>query len=133
MTIKCIGCFELFREERDFDNKHLVTYICPRYFPYACALSGLLLPSTGILKAANMCPEDPLSHCAVCSNTEITHYGQDIVSICKEHNAAWSKWLDEHPERHAHLAPRGRSVKANWVEVFREFVEDMRRQAEGEP
>ncbi|KKN06948.1 hypothetical protein LCGC14_1072030 [marine sediment metagenome] len=125
-TIKCVGCYDLLREELDVGGKKLVVYNCPRFFPYACAISGLLRPSTGILKAAEICPEDPLSHCAVCSDTKISHYGQDIVSICSEHDDAWGKFLDEHPERRAYLAPRGRSVKANWVEVFREFVEDSR-------
>jgi len=133
MNIKCIGCYDLLREELELEGRPLVVYNCPRFFPYACALSGLLRPGSGIIEAVRDCNEDPLSHCVLCSNTKITHYGQDIVSICKEHDAAWGKWLDEHPERRAHLAPRGRSVKANWVEVFREFIEDMRRQAEGEP
>jgi len=125
-TIKCVGCYDLLREELDVGGKKLVVYNCPRFFPYACALSGLLHPSTSILKAAEMCPDDPLSHCAVCSDTKITHYGQDIVSICLEHDDAWGEFLLEHPERRDYLAPRGRSVKANWVEVFREFVEDLR-------
>ena len=125
-TIKCVGCYDLSREELDVGGKKLVVYNCPRFFPYACAMSGLLRPSTGILKAAERCPDDPLSHCAVCSDTNITHYGQDIVSICEEHDAAWGEWLGGHPERRAHLAPQGRSVKANWVEVFREFIEDNR-------
>ncbi|MBA7712434.1 hypothetical protein ES703_121408 [subsurface metagenome] len=128
MNIKCIGCYDLLREELTLEGKPLVVYNCPRFFPYACAMSGLLRPSTGILKAANRCPDDPLSHCAVCSNTKITHYGQDIVSICKEHDAAWSKWLDMHLDRRAYLRPRSRVIKANWVEVFREFIEGMRRQ-----
>jgi len=131
MNIKCIGCYELRREVMEMRDKTLVVYNCPR-FPYATVINGLLQPGKGIVEAVKDCPEDPLSHCAVCSNTEIIHCGEDIVSICPEHYKAWGKWLDEHPERRAHLAPRGRSVKANWVEVFREFVEDMRRQAEGE-
>ena len=124
-TIKCVGCYDLLREELDLGGKHLVVYNCSR-FPYLCALSGLLRPGRRILKAVNDCPDDTLSHCAVCSSTKTTHYGQDIVSICEEHGVAWGKWLDEHPERRAHLEPRGRSVKANWVEVFREFLEDTR-------
>lgn len=124
-NIKCIGCYDLLREEMTVEGRPLIVYKCSR-FPYACVLSGLLRPGSAIVKMVEDCPEDPLSHCAVCSNTKITHYGQDIVSICKEHDAAWGKWLDEHPDRRAHLAPRGRSVKANWVEVFREFVEDKR-------
>jgi len=128
MNIKCIGCFELLREELTVEGRPLVVYNCLRFFPYACALSGLLRPGLGVQRAVEDCPEDPLSHCAVCSNTNITHYGQDIVSICSKHDKAWGKWLDEHPERRAHIGPRGRSVKSNWVEVFREFVEDIRRQ-----
>lgn len=127
MNIKCIGCYHLLREERTLEGRQLVVYACP-LFPYATVISGLLRPGSGIVEAVKLCSEDPLSHCVLCSNTKITHYGQDIVSICKEHDAAWSKWLDIHRDRRAHLAPRGRSVKANWVEVFREFIEGMRRQ-----
>ena len=127
MNIKCISCYELIREELTLEGRPLVVYNCTR-FPYPCAISGLLRPRRGILKAVMDCPEKPLSHCAFCSSTKIYHYGQDIVSICKKHDAAWGKWLYKHPERRAHLAPRGRARKANWVEVFREFVEDMRRQ-----
>lgn len=145
MNIKCIGCFDLLREEltisdvafkryrRKKPENTLVVYNCPRFFPYACALSGLLKPGSGIVEAVKICPDDPLSHCTVCSSTKISHYGGDIVGICKEHDAAWGKWLDEHPERRAYLGPKHRVVKANWVEVFREFVEDMRREIEGEP
>jgi len=129
MMIKCIGCNDLLREELDVGGKKLVVYNCPRFFPYACALSGLLRPSTGILKAGEMCPDDPLSHCVVCSNTKITHYGQAIVSICSKHDIAWGKWLEEHPERRAYFVPKGRVKKANWIEVFREFIEDMRKEA----
>jgi len=126
VNIKCISCLELLQEELTVEGRPLVVYNCPRYFPYAAALSGILRPGSGIVEAIKDCPDDPLSHCVICSNTEISHYGQDIVSACKEHYDAWSAWLDEHPERRAHLAPRGRSIKANWVEVFREFVEDIR-------
>ena len=125
-TIKCVGCYDLLREVLVFDGKSLVVYKCPHFFPYACALSGLLRPGSGILKAVEDCPENPLSHCAVCSDTKILLYGQDVISICSKHDAAWSQWLEEHPERMAHLAPRGRSIKANWIEVFREFIEGER-------
>jgi len=128
MNIKCIGCYDLLREELTSGGRTLVVYNCPRYFPYTCVLSGLLQPGSGIVETVRDCPDDPLSHCAVCSNTKITHYGQDEVSICHEHDAAWGKWLDEHPDRRAYLAPKGRARKANWIEVFREFVEDMRQQ-----
>ena len=126
-TIKCIGCLELRRQGVTIEGRPLLVYICPR-FPYACALSGLLRPGSGIVEAVKDCPENPLSHCIICSNTKIIHYGQDIVSICAEHDKAWGKWLDEHPQRRAQIAPRGRSVRGNWVEVFREFVEAMRQE-----
>jgi len=124
--IKCIGCSELLREEIDFDDKHLVVYNCPRYFPYSAVISGLIRPGSGIVEAVRDCNEDPLSHCVLCSNTKIIHYGQDIVSICSKHDLAWGKWLDEHPERRAYLAPKGRVRQSNWIEVFREFIEGMR-------
>ncbi len=127
MNIKCIGCIELLREELKVEGRPLVVYSCSR-FPYACALSGLLQPGRGVQRAVENCQEDPLGHCVLCLKPGSIHYGGDIVSTCKEHYDAWSKWLDEHPERRAHLGPRGRSVKANWVEVFREFIEDMRWQ-----
>ena len=127
MNIKCIGCYDLLREEMTLDGRQLVVYNCPRYFPYRCALSGLLRPSYRTTEAVKDCPDDPLSHCVLCSNIKITHYGQDMVSICEEHGAAWGKWLDEHPERRAYLAPKGRAGKGTWVEVFREFIEDMRQ------
>lgn len=130
--IKCIGCYELLREELVLGGKELVVYNCPR-FPYACHLSGLLKPAKGILRAGEECPEKPLGHCILCPETKVTHYGDNIVSTCREHYQAWSKWLDEHPERRDHLAPKGRSIRANWIEVFREFIEDMRSQVEGEP
>ncbi len=127
MNIKCIGCYNLLREALTLKGRPLVVYKCGNgHFPYACALSGLLRPGSGIVKAVEDCPDDPLSHCTVCSNTKITHYDQGIVSICREHDWAWGTWLDEHPDKRAHIAPRGRVIRANWVEVFREFVEDMR-------
>jgi len=133
MNIKCIGCYDLLREELTLEGRPLVVYNCPRFFPYVCALSGLLRPGLGIKKAVRLCPDRIDDHCILCSKTKIIHCGQDIVSVCVEHYQDWSKWLDEHPERLAHLAPRGRSVKANWIEVFREFIEDMRKEAEGQP
>jgi len=130
MVIKCIGCYDLLRVERLVEGQPLVGYSCRLLPPNAYALSGLLRPGLGVLRAVEACPKDPLSHCVVCRITKVVHYGQNIVSICEDHGDAWGKWLDEHPERRAHLAPQGRSVKANWVEVFREFVEDIRRQDE---
>lgn len=130
MNIKCIGCYDLLREEVTLEGRPLIVYNCPHFFPYACALSGLLRPGRGIIEAVERCPEDPLSHCVVCSNTEILYYGQEIASVCSKHDKAWQKWLDEHPERRAYFKPRRRVIKANWVEVFREFVEDMREKQE---
>ena len=125
--IKCIGCNDLLREELDIGGKHLVVYNCPRFFPYACALSGLLRPVSGITEAVKDCPEQLGAHCILCSKTELVTYGLQDVFICKEHDRAWFKWLEEHPERRAYLAPRGRSRQSNWIEVFREFIEDMRK------
>ena len=126
MNIKCIGCLELHREEMKITSQNLGVYKCSR-FPYYAAISGLLHPGKGILAAVADCPEDPLEHCILCPSTEVTHYGDNIVSTCSEHYQAWSKWLDQHPERRAYLhSPHGRAKKANWIEVFREFIEDMR-------
>ena len=132
--IKCVGCYDLLREELDLGGKHLVVYICPDFFPYACALSGLLHPGSGITKAVKACavkdcPEQLGAHCILCTKTDLVTYGLQDVFICKEHDRAWGKWLEEHPERRAYLAPKGRSRKSNWIEVFREFVEDMRKEA----
>lgn len=124
MNIKCIGCYDLLRVEMTLGG--LVAYNCPR-FPYVCTLNGLFRPRRGILKAVNDCPEDPLSHCILCSDTNVTYYGENIVTTCKEHYYAWSKWLDAHPGWRDRIAPKGRVKKANWVEVFREFIEDIRQ------
>jgi len=129
--IKCIGCFDLLREEIVRKGVKLVVYTCPRYFPYACALSGLLQPGSGIVEAVKDCPEHPEGHCILCSKTEVTHYGDLPIATCEKHFEAWSKWLNEHPELEKFLHPRGRVITANWIEVFREFIEDMR--AKGSP
>lgn len=126
--IKCIGCSELLREEIDFDDKHLVVYNCPRFFPYACALSGLFRPGDGITEAVKDCPEQLGAHCILCTKTGVISYGEPrIVYACKEHDQAWGEWLKEHPDRSAYIAPKGRLRRANWVEVFREFIEDTRK------
>ncbi len=124
--IKCITCYDLLREELELGGKHLVVYNCPRFFPYACALSGLIRPGKGIIKAVRDCPERIGEHCVLCTKTGVLHYGGEMVSICKDHSRAWGEWLDKHPERFAHLAPKGRLIRSNWIEVFREFIEDMR-------
>ncbi|MBA7557380.1 hypothetical protein ES705_50133 [subsurface metagenome] len=127
MDIKCIGCYDLLREEMTLEGRQLVVYNCPRFFPYACAISGLLRPGKGILQAVEACPEQPGQHCIFCDNTDVTHYGELPLATCGDHYGAWSAWLDKHQER-KYLHPKGRLKKANWIEVFREFVEDMRRQ-----
>ena len=126
MNIKCLGCLEL---RRDAVNEKLTVYHCNARggFP-AVAIRSLLRPGKSLLKAVAGCPKDPLGHCVLCPKPPAIHMGQDILSICQEHYNAWSAWLDAHPDRRAHLAPKGRARKANWVEVFREFVEDIRRQ-----
>jgi len=133
MNTKCIGCYDLLREEVELGGRYLIVYNCP-HFPYACALSGLLRPGSGIIEAMNDCPERIEDHCILCPKTDLISLGEPpIVFICTEHYHAWSKWLDEHPERQAYLSPKGRARKANWIEVFREFIEDMRKEAEGQP
>jgi len=134
MNIKCIGCYDLLREEVLVGGMPLVVYICPRFFPYNTTIEGLIRPGKGIIEAVKLCTESIEGHCIICSKPALISYREPkIVFICLEHGRAWGKWLGEHPERRAHLAPRGRSVKANWIEVFREFVEDMRKEAEGQP
>ena len=129
MLIKCIGCFKLVRVEMlRASNALEVYYDCPGIFPYMTSIGGILRPGKGIEEAAKDCADDPLSHCILCTeDTDIAHYGENITAICHEHNLAWGQWLDGHPERRAYLAHKGRVKRANWVEVFREFIEDMRK------
>ena len=139
-TDKCIGCYLLRREVIDVskmalkgyrtDAGKLVVYDClDGRFPYQAVISGLLRPSTGINTAARDCEQTIEGHCIICSQTDkLEHYGHGpLVYICGKHDKAWGTWLDEHPGKRDHIAPRGRSVRANWVEVFREFIEDMRQ------
>ena len=79
--IKCIGCYELLRKEIDFDNKRLMTYICPRYFPYATVIGGLLRPGKAIIKAVKDCPEQLGEHCILCGATDVVSYGQKEVFV----------------------------------------------------
>jgi len=130
--IKCIGCYELRREVMEVEGKNLVVYDCHRY-PYACVISGLLRPGKGLLGAVSDCPEDPLSHCVICPETKFTHYSEGMVSVCEEHGRAWGNWLNDHLGRREYMAPRHRAIKARWIEVFREFIEDMRSRLEGQP
>jgi len=147
-TDKCMGCYQLRREVLDVsgagagkgyrtDEGKIVVYDClDGRFPYQAVISGLLRPSGGINTAARDCPQTIEGHCIICSQTDkLKHYGFEppLVYICSEHDKAWGTWLDEHPGKREHIAPKGRVVRGNWVEVFREFVEDMRRKAEGEP
>ncbi len=126
--IKCIGCNDLLREELDIGGKHLVVYNCPRFFPYACALSGILRPGSGITEAVKDCPEQLGAHCILCTKTDLVQYGLEVIFICKEHDKAWGKWLNDHPGKRDYMRPGQRVVKAHWIEVFREFIEDMRIQ-----
>lgn len=127
MIIKCIGCLDLIREELEMPGK-VVVYTCRR-FPFSAEISGLLRPGKGILKAVDDCPRHPETHCILCAQVDVLHYGDDIVAICKEHDRAWTKWLDALPGRRAYLSPKGRMNRACWIEVFREFIEDMRSTA----
>jgi len=130
--IKCIGCYSLLRLELDVKDKHPVVYNCHHYFPYACVISGLLRPGKGILDAVKDCPERIDAHCILCSQPAVVEYGEPPIAFaCKRHHQTWGEWLDKHPERQSHLRPRGRRIRANWIEVFREFIEDMRSEVEG--
>jgi len=128
--IKCIGCLELKRTELNLVSGKVVVYKCHRYFPYMCALSGLLRPGKGIVEAVKDCPERLDEHCILCSSTILTTFGlPPLVFICPEHDKAWGKWLDDHPGKHEYFAPGHRVKKDRWIEVFREFIEDMRPKA----
>ncbi len=142
MKVKCIGCPELVREVSEVgglkvyktdEYGRLVTYICDR-FPYATVIGGLLRPGKGILEAVRLCPIDITDRCVVCSKEGKLTYGHPYSPFaysCKEHYDAWDKWLKDHPERREHLhGPTGRVILANWVEVFREFVQE---ELEGQP
>lgn len=128
--IKCIGCQHLYREVINRLKGPVVVYDCwLGRLPYSATLSGLLRPAKGITSGAEKCPEQPTTRCAVCQQTtDLRYYGSDnSVATCQEHDKAWGKWLDKYPERRACLAPRGRLITANWVELFRDFIEEMRR------
>jgi len=142
MKIKCIGCYNLVRDEIKVFNPAswkpyklkgdiLTIYKCPRYFEGGTTLGGLLRPSKRILEAVSKCSEDPLSHCVLCSKpVDVTYGYPPVVGACTEHNAAWSKWLDDHPDKREYISPHRRVVDAHWIEVFREFIEDMRQQGD---
>jgi hypothetical protein len=125
--IKCVGCYDLKTEKLTLAGKPLVVYNCATYFPYACALSGLLHPGKDIFEAVDTCPKRIDRYCILCPQPP-SHgsYGKGMVFICKTHDLAWRKWLDEHPDRQKYLAPHDRLNKPNWIEVFREFIEEMR-------
>lgn len=130
---KCVGCLDLERLELEAPGGKLVVYNCSRKFPYACAISGLLRPGKGIVKAVEKCPRVLDCKCILCSKRPVTYYGDPPVAFaCKEHDWAWQEWLEAHPERRAYLAPKQRVIRANWIEVFREFIEDMRPEQEAE-
>lgn len=134
MNIKCVGCYELQRLEMKMTSGFSIVYNCPRYFPYYATISGLIRPGRGIVEAVKDCPQRIDEHCILCHKPPVTSYGdKPIAYACAEHDEAWDNWLKKHPERRVYLAPKGRLRGANWIEVFREFIEDMRLQAEGEP
>jgi hypothetical protein len=127
--LKCIGCMDLLREEVPVGGKTLVVYNCPSFFPYACALSGLFRPTSNITKAIEECPKQTDTHCILCENTDLMRFGRGIVYVCEKHVWEWSKWLDDHLGKREHIAPKGRLKQANWVEVFREFIESKRERS----
>lgn len=126
--IKCIGCLKLVREEMTRANLgREVYYNCPDIFPYMTSIGGLLHPGKGLEEAVRKdCSEQIGEHCILCDKPG-KPYGREIVFMCQDHDRAWGKWLDEHPDRRAYLSPGGHRVKqANWIEVFREFIEEAR-------
>jgi len=133
--LKCIGCYDLHRKEITAGEKprlRLIVYTCPR-LPYDCVIGGIMRPGQGTLKAVTDCPQRIDEHCILCSKPPVSTYGEPpMVYVCKDHDAAWGKWLNGNPERRAYFAPRHRGIKARWIEVFREFIEGMRVKAEGE-
>jgi len=151
-TEKCIGCYQLRREELDIemsrifkdrrknDEGKLVVYDClDGLYPYQAAISGLLHPSVGINQAARGCPRVNEGHCILCPETDnLLSYGKEpLVYICKEHDKAWENWLDEVDSysnvRREYIAPRGQMIRSIWIELFREFIEEIRQQLEGKP
>ena len=153
-TDKCVGCYLLRREvldigehERSFlkgrrktGEGNLIVYDCmDGRYQYKAAISGLLKPCVGINNAAHDCPRVIEGHCIFCSETQnLRHYGPEpLVYICGKHDKDWGTWLAEPDSygniRREYLTPRGRVRRENWIELFREFVEEMRQQLEGEP
>lgn len=131
--IKCTACPELRREKIAFSGKSLMTFRCPLY-PYATTIGGLVRPGKGVREAVEKCRRNPRQSCTICRSGSKLHrlggiFDDDCVAVlCGNHYHAWSEWLDSHPEHRQRLAPKGRVVHANWVDVFREFVEEMRPQ-----
>jgi hypothetical protein len=129
--LKCIGCNQLRREKRPLwgSNEVNIVYTCP-LFPYVPSISGLIRPASGITRAAEKCPEDPTKSCIICgTGKHLTTYGIDVLRTCVTHYKAWSKWLDERPEKREVMRPLGRVRDAGWIDVFREFVEESRQPA----
>jgi hypothetical protein len=129
--LKCIGCRELRREIVRVKGNLLVTYNCPSFFPYSTAISGLIRPASGITRAAEKCPIDPTKECIICGAFgKLRAYGEETIRTCVRHYEAWSKWLDDHPEKREAIMPKGHLKYSVWIEAFREFVEEMRQPAE---
>jgi hypothetical protein len=130
LMIKCVGCFRLKREEIERPGKRKVFYNCPLYFPYLTTIGGLVHPGKRLVEAVRDCPELTDLNCIIggCLDLNLTSYGADkIVFICMDHHRAWGKWLDAHPGKREYFSPRGRPINIRFVEVFREFIEDMRK------
>jgi len=125
MTIKCIGCYELLRDEMVTSQGTQVVYNCPEFFPYWTAVSGLIRPRKGITRAVDKCPKVLGKTCLFCGEPTESWLGFEMLATCLKHYEEWSRWLDEHPDRRSYLAPLRRVRQDHWIEVFREFVEDM--------
>lgn len=129
--LKCIGCNQLRQEKHELwgSTKVEIVYTCP-LFPYATTIGGLMVPSSGITRAADKCPVDISKGCIICgASDELSTFGDDkIVYICKKvHGHAWRRWLDKHLEKREAFKPRSRIIISVWIEIFREFVEESRQ------
>jgi hypothetical protein len=124
--IKCVGCYGLVRKVVHLRDNDLVVYRCPGFFPFDCALSGLLRPVKDIIQAAKNCPKRSGEQCILCEEKGTQIFGVECVFMCNKDDRAWSKWLTEHPGKREYICPGKRIKTDRWIEVFREFIEDIR-------
>ena len=132
MKIKCIGCYELLRDDMVTSQGVQVVYNCPEFFPYSTGVGGLIRPGKGLIRAVEKCPKVLGKTCLFCGGATASFYGFEMLATCQKHHEEWSRWLDEHSERLAYLSPLGRVRQDHWIQIYREFIEDVRRKARKE-